>query len=102
MADSVLAPEEVSTGPCHALTPALELVQLQSGRRDVGTGDSCPAAFYDFSLHLFAALKFSGLEYPEQKLAMGFSGLKYYQRAFADARALQAFWVTGEFITGRS
>jgi multiple sugar transport system permease protein len=29
-----------------------------------------------------------------------FSGLKYYQRAFADARALQAFWVTGVFITG--
>jgi len=29
-----------------------------------------------------------------------FQGLKYYQRAFADARALQAFWVTGQFITG--
>jgi multiple sugar transport system permease protein len=29
-----------------------------------------------------------------------FQGLKYYQRAFADARALQAFWVTGVFILG--
>src|ERR1700733_11880157 len=29
-----------------------------------------------------------------------FAGLKYYQRALADARALQAFWVTGVFITG--
>jgi multiple sugar transport system permease protein len=29
-----------------------------------------------------------------------FQGLKYYQRAFADPRALQAFWVTAIFITG--
>src|ERR1700748_944429 len=100
MADSFPQPKISSSRPSLGFTPLWSWFNSRAGTAMLGPAILVLLLFTIFPSIYSLVLSFQDWNIQSRNSQWVFQGLKYYQRAFADARALQAFWVTGQFITG--
>jgi multiple sugar transport system permease protein len=100
MADPRNSARRFSTGHGSALRPLWSWFNSRAAAPMVGPAILVLLIFTIFPSIYSLLLSLQDWNIESRTSHWVFAGLKYYQRALADARALQAFWVTGVFITG--